>query len=76
MSASPSEQIVTKIAEENNAGVTALPPLYDTIDPEKLDALIQSLEDGSISFTYAGYEVTVTSEKEVTIADPTVAKHS
>lgn len=76
MSASPSEQILTKIAAKNDSEVVELPALYDTIDPEKLDAVVQSMDDGSVSFSYAGYDVTATSEAEITISDPALAKQS
>lgn len=75
MNSSITERIVTRIAEASGTEETDLPPLYDTIDPDQLDALVQSLEDGRVSFTYAGYEVTVDSETEITIANPTLAKH-
>lgn len=76
MSASASEQLLTQIAEKRETDVVDLPPLYNTIDPEKLDAVVQSLDDGQASFTYAGFDVTVTSEGEITISDPALAGQS
>ncbi|WP_290818156.1 HalOD1 output domain-containing protein [Halovivax sp.] len=42
---------------------TPLPPLYEAVDPEALDRIVDSLgdaqPDASISFRYADYEVTV-----------------
>ncbi|SEV98701.1 HalOD1 output domain-containing protein [Halobacterium jilantaiense] len=68
MSASPSEQILTRIAARRDSDVVDLPPLYDSIDPEKLDAVVQSLDDGHLSFTYAGFAVKVTSDGDVALS--------
>lgn len=76
MSAPLSEQILTQIAEKRDTDVLELPPLYNTIDPEELDAVVQHLDDGHISFTYADCEVTISSEGEITVSDPTLVKQS
>lgn len=76
MSAPPSEQILTQIAEQRNIGVMDLPPLYNTIDPEELDAVIQSLDEGHVSFTYADCDVTVTSKEEISISVRALATQS
>jgi hypothetical protein len=63
-----SNAIVTQIAERENRYLTDLPPLYDVLDPESLDALLNS--DGvTVTFSYCGYEVTVTSDDTITITD-------
>lgn len=56
---SPSEAIVTTIAAKETVTETALPPLYNQIDPDALDALVTGQSDDSIqvSFTYSGYNV-------------------
>ena len=64
-------QILTAIAESTDQSVENLGPLYDAIDPEALDALFAPRADGSprpvgkVSFQYAGYWVTVSSEGAV-----------
>jgi Halobacterial output domain 1 len=66
-------QILTAIAESTHRSVEDLGPLYDVIDPEALDALFARRADGSprpvgkISFQYAGYWVTVSSDGAVEI---------
>lgn len=66
-------QILTAIAESTDQSVEDLGPLYDAIDPEALDALFARRADGSprpvgkVSFQYAGYWVTVSSEYDVEI---------
>lgn len=65
----PSEQILTKVADKTNTDVLELPTLYDTVDAEKLDTVIDSLDNGSVSFTYYGEDVTVTSDGAVSLSD-------
>jgi len=65
----PSEQILTKVANKTDTDVLDLPTLYDTVDVEYLDGTIESLDNGSISFTYCGEEITVASDGTVTLSD-------
>ena len=64
-------QILTAITESTEQSVDDLGQLYDVIDPEALDALFAPRADGSprpvgkVSFQYAGYWVTVSSEGAV-----------
>ena len=55
----PSEAIVLEIAERTDVNPLDLPPLYESFDPEALDRLIQGQNSCRVTFTYAGYEVTV-----------------
>lgn len=63
LSDSVSSKIVQRVATLTEQDVIQLPPLYDTIDPDALDRLVQSTETGktilSIQFTYAEHQVTV-----------------
>ena len=71
------EPISTVIAETiaNHKGVDPvdIEPLYTTIDPEALDALFAPRNDGTartagrITFTHAGYEITVNSDRTATV---------
>lgn len=63
---SPSHAVITNIAEQE--GIDPLdmsPPLYDVLDPEALDRLLEPRYDGTarpdvdVTFTYRGYTVTV-----------------
>lgn len=69
-------RIVTEVAAREGVDPTALtPPLHDVIDPDALDALFTSTptqdRDGeaSVSFTYNGYDITVTSDGDLTIRE-------
>ena len=66
--------IVSSVAARTGRGVTDLPPLYDVIDPEALQQVFASLSgprrrsnDGRFVFTYAGCEVMVDGNDELTV---------
>ncbi|ELY42022.1 HalOD1 output domain-containing protein [Natronorubrum sulfidifaciens] len=54
-------------------GIDSLTPLFETIDPDALNALFSSTysgtsRTGTITFTHDGYEVTATSDGHVTVS--------
>lgn len=55
----PSEAIVLEIAERTDVNPVDLPPLYERVDPEALDSLVQGPGSVHVTFEYTGYEVTV-----------------
>jgi len=63
----PSERVISSVAEHNGTDPLELPPLYDSIDPDALDASIDALENGRIQFRYAGQFVTVESDMTVSL---------
>lgn len=65
--APPSEGIIEALAEETDTDPLALPPLYETIDPEALDRLFADRDDGTVTFSYCGYAVTVQHNGEVIV---------
>ncbi len=58
-----STEIVQRVATVTGREVTQLPPLYETIDPEALDAVIDSAttDESSLAlrFAYSGCQVLV-----------------
>nr|WP_227777543.1 HalOD1 output domain-containing protein [Haladaptatus pallidirubidus] len=70
-SRSVTEQILRVVAESDGQPSEELKPLYEAIDPDALTALFAPKADGSsrsvgeVSFEYAGYWVTVSSEGTV-----------
>lgn len=72
---SASESIVIAVADAEGVSPLDLPPLYPTIDPDALDAVIGSLNDtrgeprGSVTFAYDSYEVTVTGDGGISLAE-------
>lgn len=59
------------LPEDADADTEPLPPLFEAIDPDALDAFHRSTEgsetDARIVFTYAGYDVTVGSDGDVVV---------
>ncbi len=46
-----------------------LPPLYDAVDPDALNAVAAGLSEGQVKFPYAGYDVTVYGDGTVTLEE-------
>lgn len=67
MPATPSEAITMGIAERKGVDQTDLPPLYEVVEPEALDRVVDNENSCRVSFEYAGYEVTVEGANAVTI---------
>ncbi|WP_230198702.1 HalOD1 output domain-containing protein [Halopiger djelfimassiliensis] len=63
--------IVNRVASLEGTDPTALPPLYDIIDPDALERLVESAANGDfcVEFTYCGYRVTIENETGVTVAE-------
>jgi hypothetical protein len=77
MSESASSRVVVAVAEATGTDPAELPPLYEVIDPDALDAVFGAGVDGTggdrqweddreLRFSYAGREVSVRSD-EVTV---------
>jgi hypothetical protein len=59
-SESISQDIVYEVAARADVRPNELPPLYDFIDPDALDTLVHSSDsDLELSFSFAGYRVTI-----------------
>lgn len=65
----PSERTVERVAAADERDALALPSLYDAVDSEALDALVESLDSGAVRFTYAGHVISITSDGEVSLDD-------
>lgn len=63
------EEVVESVADETGTDPLSLPPLAETLDPDALNALIDGLADGTVSFRYAGCDVTVESDGTVGVAE-------
>ena len=68
--ASPSAAVLDAVADREDVSATELPLLYDAVDPDALDALVGSDDsdrDIRVTFSYHGYEVTVTGDGAVSL---------
>jgi hypothetical protein len=63
-------RIVEAVADRSDADPLELPPLYDYVDPDALDAFVRGTADGVVAFRYAGDAVTVDSSGEVDVEEP------
>lgn len=63
------ERVLDAVSNATDEAIVDLPPLYDSVDPEALNALTDGMENGVVWFTYAGHEVTATSDGTVRLAD-------
>lgn len=72
---STSERVVRTVAVYSNRSALDLPPLSDVIDPDALDALFAApagghpRPDGTVEFDYAGYRVTLSSDRSVSLEE-------
>lgn len=64
------ERVVHTVATKLDADPLDLPQLYETIDPDALNACIRALTEGELSFSYAGVEVTVDASGTIQVTDP------
>lgn len=61
-----SHRVVFAVAKRADVRPNDLPPLYDSIDPDALNAVVDSGDtDLVISFSFSGYEVTIDGERTV-----------
>ncbi|MFD1565167.1 HalOD1 output domain-containing protein [Haloarchaeobius amylolyticus] len=73
----PSEAVVTAVATQLETDPVELSPLYDVVDPDALDDLVDHAqrtgtdETQLVWFTYEGFAVGVRSDGQVRIRDTT-----
>jgi len=65
------ERVAEVVATRTDRDVLELPPLYDSIDPDALDTVCSGLESGSITFQYAGHDVTVHADRSIELSTST-----
>lgn len=53
------ERILASVADCEGTDILSLPPLYDAVDPDALEQLVEHGGVTEISFVYLGYEVLV-----------------
>lgn len=69
-SQSPSMAVIRAVADREEVDPHELkPPLYEVIETDALDSLFRATK-GRVSFSYAGYGVTVDHEGDVRVTGP------
>lgn len=71
-----SERVVQHVASTTGRDPLELPILHDIVDPDALDTLVEGMSDGQVSFTYAGQEITITSDGEITLEEASSVRPS
>lgn len=72
-STSPCAAVIELVAIASDCEPTAIEPLYESVDPDALDALVRSKgarsteRDATVSFAFAGHDVTVRSTGVVAV---------
>ncbi|WP_436936537.1 HalOD1 output domain-containing protein [Halovenus marina] len=64
-----SERVIQKVAAATNTSTLELPPLYDDVDPDALDSLINEMSGGEVIFMYNGHKVSVQSNGDIHLDD-------
>jgi hypothetical protein len=59
------EEIGSAVAGDSRHEPRDFPPLYESVDPEALGSVIDTLDSGEVSFEYADHVVTVRSDGDV-----------
>lgn len=59
---SPSDALARAVATVEGVPVEALEPLYDLVDPDALDAVLQS-SGGTVRLVYEGYRIEATAHE-------------
>ncbi|WP_227131454.1 HalOD1 output domain-containing protein [Halorubellus salinus] len=71
----PSQRVLRTVASLLNVDSLELPPLYESVDPDALDALfaepdgLSGTRTGTLSFAYAGCTVFVDGDGSVTVRE-------
>lgn len=65
-----SERVCETVAETTGRDVLDLPSLYEVIDPEALDRVVEST-DGSVclEFSYCGYMVVIDGRDDISLRE-------
>lgn len=62
-----SERVIREIAATTDTDMREFPPLYQAIDPEALDTVVETMSNGVVSFTYLNQEITVTNDGSISV---------
>ncbi|PSP28753.1 hypothetical protein BRC65_01440 [Halobacteriales archaeon QH_2_65_14] len=65
-----SEAVVHAVADAEGTSPLGLPPLTTVVDPDALEMLFRNHDsEGCVTFSYHGYQVTVSSENAVQVTE-------
>lgn len=64
----PSNAVALALAENEEIAPEELPPVFDSVDSDGLNAVLRSAPDATVTFSHFGYEVTVTGSGNVKVS--------
>lgn len=64
---SPSLHVIEAIADATDADPATMPPLYDTVDPDALDAMLDADATVEIVFEYDGHAIEISGDGDVLV---------
>jgi len=71
--------VVEAVSSVRNCEPTALPPLYDVVDTDALDAMFDPDSTGErdcrVSFVFDDHRVTIDDSERITVEPAAVARH-
>jgi hypothetical protein len=70
------EAVVLAVADATEHDALSLPPLATSIDPDVLGGVVDGPGNSSVTFTYAGHEVTVTHDGDVSVSSVLPARRA
>lgn len=65
MNSTVTNKVIEQIAAAKNVDPLELPPLHSAIDPDALNALIETSSTAEVTFRYAGREITVQNDETI-----------
>ena len=67
------DRILSAVADKEGCGKLDLPPLFEAVDPEALETLVEHEATFELTFTYNGYDIVFddSGEIDVTVAGET-----
>lgn len=64
-----SGRVVERVADSSDSDPLELPPLFERVEPDALEAFVRGTADGVVEFQYAGHAVTVDCRGEVEVEE-------
>lgn len=64
-------RVVEAVADAVDADPDELSPLYHAVDPDALEAVLDSADDARVQFEYAGRRIDVWSDGSVSVGEET-----
>lgn len=65
------QRIAAEVADREDVSHVDLPPIYETLDPQSLQELIESAEDDAlvVEFVYCEYTVRVDADGDIDVSE-------